>query len=179
MLLTGVLAWPGAAQRGAKRDLALTTHPLSHICSDIGCSQPKYSQFLGLKTTVVWSAPGTKWPSLTTSALHSCPAGACVLGEVLLLPHPRDWGLRLDEGSHMPLAGTHRQGLMASFLVPSLPGAPNPGVPSSTPTLSTQDHFWEPASLPIPFVDLQGQPQRKESNTGCIRWEEDQGPPWG
>lgn len=78
-----------------------TTHPRSHVCSDTGCSRPKSSEFLGLKTTVMWSAPGTKWPSLTTSALLSCPAGAWVLGAVLFLSHPRDWGLRLDQGSYV------------------------------------------------------------------------------
>lgn len=37
VLLTGAPAWPETAQRGARRDLALTTHPRSHICSDTGC----------------------------------------------------------------------------------------------------------------------------------------------
>lgn len=36
---------------------------------------------------------------------------------------------------------------MASFLVPSRLGTPGPGGPS-TPSLSNQDHFWKPASLP-------------------------------
>lgn len=80
----------------------------------------------------------------------------------------------------MPPAVSHRQGLMASFLVPSLLGVPIPGDPSSIPTLSTQDHLWEPASLLLaPSIDLPGQPQRKQSNRGCKSWEEDQGPSWG
>lgn len=103
MLLTGALAWPGTAQRGARRDLALTTHPRSHICSDTGCCQPKFSEPLRLKTTVVWSAQGTVWPGLTTSALLSCPAGARGLGEGLLLPHHRTG----DQGSHVPPAVSH------------------------------------------------------------------------
>lgn len=47
------------------------------------------TQFLRRETTVVWSAPGTEWPSLTTSALLRCTDGAWGLGEVLLLPHHR------------------------------------------------------------------------------------------
>lgn len=99
MLLTGAPAWPETAQRGARRDLALTTHPRSHIGSDTGCCQPKFSELLRLKTTVVWSAQGTVWPSLTTSALLSCPAGAWGLGEALLLPLHRTG----DQGSQCPL----------------------------------------------------------------------------
>lgn len=164
MLLTGVSAWPGTAHRGASRDPGPRHPPRSHNCSDTGCCRPKYSELLGLKTIVMWSAPGTKWPSVTTSALFSCPAGAWVLGAVLFLCHPRDWGLRLDQGSYVLPPASQRQSLMASFLVPSHLGAPGPGDPSFTPTLSTQDHFWEPASLQPPSIDLWGQSEKGEQH---------------
>lgn len=79
----------------------------------------------------------------------------------------------------MPSAVAHRQGLMASFLVPSLPGAPSPGGPTSTPTLSTLDYFWEPASMPAPSRNLWVQPRSKESSTGCMKGEENEGAPRG
>lgn len=64
-LLTSIPGWPGGAQRGSKGDtLALT----AHIYSDTGCSQPKYSEFLGLKTKVVWSARGAVAQSHTGCA---------------------------------------------------------------------------------------------------------------
>lgn len=64
-LLTGIPGRPGAAQRGSRGDtLALTTH----IYSDTGSSQPKYSEFLGLKTTTVWSARGAVAQSHTSCA---------------------------------------------------------------------------------------------------------------
>lgn len=68
---------------------------------------------------------------------------------------------------------------MASFLVPSHLGAPGPAGPS-TPALSNQDHFWEPASLPANSIRSSlGTAAEKGEQHGCIRWEEDQGPPWG
>lgn len=68
---------------------------------------------------------------------------------------------------------------MASFLVPSLPGAHSPGGNSSTPTLSIQDYYWESASLPTPSIFLWRQPQRKESDMGFMSGEEDEDPFWG
>lgn len=51
---------------------------------------PQCSEFLGLKTEVVWSAPGTEWPRVTPPALLCRPAGSPVLGEGLCLPGPGD-----------------------------------------------------------------------------------------
>lgn len=75
-----------------------------------------------------------------------------------------------------PAVSQRQDWMAASFLVPSLPGARSPGDNYSTPTLSIQDHFWEPASLPTPSIYLWRQPQRKESDTGFISGEEDEGP---
>ena len=49
---------------------------------------------------------------------------------------------------------------MASSLVPSCLETPGPGGPSSTLTVSLQDHFWETASLRTASLELWGQPLR-------------------
>lgn len=105
VLLTGAPAWSETAQRGARRDLALTTHPRSHICSDTGCcpAQVLRAPETGNHSSVVSPRDSVAQPSLTTSALLSCPAGAWGLGEVLLLPHHRTG----DQGSHVPPAVSH------------------------------------------------------------------------
>lgn len=93
MLLTaGIPGWPGAVQKGSQERPWPSPPAPGPISSDTGYSQPRHSEFPRLKTAAAWLAPATEWPSLTPSALLSCPAGTQVLGEDHLLhPGNRDW----------------------------------------------------------------------------------------
>ena len=55
---------------------------------------------------------------------------------------------------------------MASSLVPSCLETPGPGGPSSTPTVSLQDHFRETASLWTASLEL------RDCDMGCRGGEE-------